>query len=308
MTPGLFKGVDGQGEAELVRQLGRAEAARRLTAHRSTFIQETDIAWLARQGFELLRVPVGYWLFEKTDDFIAGEVYLTRLFEWAAHYKMRVIIDLHGLPGSQNGKDHSGTKGPIRFYRRANRRAALATLEYIVRTYGRHPTLAGIQVTNEPRWSLFGLRLLGYYRQAYRVIVNGTPQSVKVIVSDGFRPLWMSYLLGWARFGERLVMDIHLYQAFSPDDSQKDEKQYIETVRRAWSGLLSRVSRRVPVMVGEWSAASRLPTKRAAFETKYYQAQQEVFNAGAWAQCYWSYKAPSQGAWGFADRRDFYES
>lgn len=305
MTPELFKGVDGQGEAELIRQLGYAEAVRRLEAHRGTFIQEADIAWLAQQGIELLRVPVGYWLFDGADDFIPTEVYLDCLFEWAVRHELRVIIDLHGLPGSQNGKDHSGAEGRVLFYRRANQRAALAVLRSIVQKYGGHPCLAGIQIINEPRWSLGGFRLAAYYRQAYRIVANGTPAKVKVIVSDGFRPNWMSYILKWMRLGPRLVMDVHLYQAYSARDRRKTEEQYMQTVNRVWAHLLLRVSKRLPVMVGEWSTANQLPTKHLAFESRYYTAQKELFNEHVWAQCYWSYKAPGRGAWDLASRSYF---
>src|SRR6478736_6585410 len=97
MTPQLFAGVIEDGEIALVRELGYDEARRRLEMHRSSFITEKDFQWIAEHGFEFVRLPVGYWLFEETDDFIDGETYLRRAFEWATRYKLGVVLDFHGL-------------------------------------------------------------------------------------------------------------------------------------------------------------------------------------------------------------------
>ena len=35
------------------------------------------------------------------------------LVKWAEELELKVILDLHGAPGSQNGFDNSGRMGPI---------------------------------------------------------------------------------------------------------------------------------------------------------------------------------------------------
>lgn len=35
---------------------------------------------------------------------------LDNAFSWAQKYDIKVIIDLHAAPGSQNGNEHSGTR------------------------------------------------------------------------------------------------------------------------------------------------------------------------------------------------------
>lgn len=302
MTPDLFKGVESSGEYELVRQLGRREAARRLKQHRDAFITERDIRWLRKHQFELVRVPVGYWLFEKTNDYIAGKQYIEKLLQWAEKHDMKVIIDFHGLQGSQNGKQHSGRRGVVQFYKRSNRQQALNTLRYIVTSYGMHPAVAGIQVINEPELPLFGIALLRYYRQAYRVVDSGCPASVKVIVSDGFKPRLMSWLLKFGRFGDRLVMDVHLYQVFSPKDKHKTVANYMHIAEHVWHKLLHRINKRVPVLVGEWSASTATPLPNKVSIKQFYDLQDKTFQDASWAYCYWSYKAPGLGIWGFDSR------
>lgn len=43
------------------------------------------------------------------EPFIQGQLpYLDKAVDWAGQYGLKVIIDLHGAPGSQNGFDNSG--------------------------------------------------------------------------------------------------------------------------------------------------------------------------------------------------------
>lgn len=38
-----------------------------------------------------------------------------KAFAWARKYGLRVNVDLHALPGSQNGYNHSGKQGQVDF-------------------------------------------------------------------------------------------------------------------------------------------------------------------------------------------------
>lgn len=40
--------------------------------------------------------------------------YLKRLVKWCEEIGLKIILDLHGAPGSQNGMDHSGMKGKVK--------------------------------------------------------------------------------------------------------------------------------------------------------------------------------------------------
>lgn len=53
-----------------------------------------------------VRVPIGYWAWEvgPGEPYIQGQLpYLRQAVNWAADYGLKVVIDLHGAPGSQNG-------------------------------------------------------------------------------------------------------------------------------------------------------------------------------------------------------------
>lgn len=53
-----------------------------------------------------VRIPIGYWAYEvgPGEPFISGQhEYLLQAVTWAETYNLKVIVDLHGAPGSQNG-------------------------------------------------------------------------------------------------------------------------------------------------------------------------------------------------------------
>ena len=59
-------------------------------------------------GYRLnhVRLPIGYWAFEvgPGEPYIQGQLpYLQNAVQWASQYGLKVIVDLHGTPGSQNG-------------------------------------------------------------------------------------------------------------------------------------------------------------------------------------------------------------
>lgn len=299
MTPQLFNGVNGKGEAALIAELGATLAARRLEAHRSSFITEADFAWLAERGIDFVRLPVGYWLFEPTREYIEGEQYVRLAFAWAYRHGVKIILDFHGLQGSQNGKDHSGKYGGTRFYWGLNRRRALRTLAYIARTYGAEPTLLGIEVINEPRWPLLSRQLIAYYKKAYKVVAANTDPQVKVIVSDGYRPRQMAKLLRRAAIGPRIVLDVHLYQIYSSSDRKKSLKDLVNVTQQDWARLITDIAGDIPVLVGEWSAAVSTSRLNNDGTQRYFSVQQHTFNKTAWGHAYWSYKVPGKGAWDY---------
>lgn len=300
MTPELFRGVKGDSEIDLVRELGYEQARRRLEQHREGFVKEDDFAWMAKQGFECVRIPVGYWLFESTDEFIDGERYLQRAFLWAKQYRIKVILDFHALQGSQNGKRHSGQSGRIRFYQLTNMRRGLRTLEHMASRYGGEASLIGIEVMNEPEWPRLKWRLAYYYKRAYEVVERHTAQEVRVIFSDGFRPVGAAKLMRFLKLTRRGVLDVHLYQVFSTEDEQKTTAaDYLNTVRYDWDMLLEKIGQDVTVMVGEWSVATARNVDQTQFQNEYFGLQSEVFSASTWVHCYWSYRTSGRGAWNY---------
>lgn len=60
-----------------------------------------------------VRLPIGYWAFEvgPGEPYIQGQLpYLQKAITWAENNNLKLIVDLHGAPGSQNGFDNSGQR------------------------------------------------------------------------------------------------------------------------------------------------------------------------------------------------------
>ena len=82
-----------------------------------------------------------------------------RLLQWCDQIGIRVLIDLHGAPGSQNGFDNSGRRGPARWvddYSHMDRTLVVLdkvtelVLNWITSGKIAESTLWGIEVVNEP--------------------------------------------------------------------------------------------------------------------------------------------------------------
>lgn len=61
---------------------------------------------LSSRSLNHVRIPIGFWAFDVSPDepFIQGQLpYLQKAIEWAGNNGLKVVIDLHGSPGSQNG-------------------------------------------------------------------------------------------------------------------------------------------------------------------------------------------------------------
>lgn len=87
---------------------GPVEAGRLLTQHWDTWITEDDLAQIASLGLNHVRIPIGWWALDKvrTEPYPQGQYpYLFKAVGWAKKHGLKVMIDLHGAPGSQNGFD-----------------------------------------------------------------------------------------------------------------------------------------------------------------------------------------------------------
>ena len=305
MTPSVFRDID---DAHDEYTLSQTEKGReRIRRHRQTFIQESDFVWLAAHGVELVRIPFGYWLFRDTDDYVGGLEELDWAMRMAEKYNIKVLLDLHALPGSQNGNDHSGRIGEARWFDEAKlRRESLLICVEAAERYKKSPILWGFEVINEPNFSWrtqWSLRK--YYYRAHRKVLKILPDSVYVIFSDAFRP-WL--LVGALRDNprQRVAMDIHWYSFGVNWKHQSSLDAYYKKVRKRVRTLkwLQKVH---PVIIGEWSMTLAREsydklgdqTLQAA-ERDHLHVQLEAYQS-ALAHIYWSYKVEAPGGWNYQD-------
>lgn len=304
ITPSIFDGTSAVDEYTF-SQL--SDAPDRLKKFRDSFITEADFAWLAEQDVNLIRLPVGYWLFGSASPYHATVEYVDRAFEWAAKHNLQILLDLHGAPGSQNGNDHSGCTGPIGWCDSGHNYGAqtLNILARICQRYGQSPQLWGIELLNEPSPQIPPKELRQFYKRGYDLVTTGCAEQVKVVAHDAFRP-WR-WPLHFPLFKyPRLIIDHHHYQLFTEKDRGLSPWQQVRRARRwlYWQLALPRLTHNT--MIGEWSLA--LPAvqmdtvavgEREQIIQTYSLAQLKAFR-GQQAACFWTYKTEGSLAWDFS--------
>jgi glucan 1,3-beta-glucosidase len=296
LTPSVFAGTGAADEYSLCRALGAA-AAERINTHRRSFITEQDFAWLHQHGIDAVRLPVGYWVFGGEAPFVAAIDYVDWAMQTAAQHDITVLLDLHAAPGSQNGWDHSGRSGQIGWGSDETIHQTLDVLERLAERYAAAPNLWGIEVLNEPHWTIPKNTLVSFYEAAYKTIRRHAPNAVAVVVSDSFRPTIWDDVLPRPAY-TNVVFDSHLYQVFDAADKALPMAGHIAKVTGDWRALITTMQKHQPIIIGEWSAALDPATSGLNPQTKqqYVAAQQAVFNAAA-GNFYWTYKKETPDDW-----------
>lgn len=281
-------------------------SAQELTNFRDAYITEVDIAWLATKGVRLVRLPVGYWLFGDHKPFMSTKKYVDALFGWAQKYDIKVLIDLHGAPGSQNGEMHSGKMGQTEWHTRQEYiDSTLGVLERIAKEYGQHEALWGIEVLNEPSAQIPVATLRTFYKRAYQLMRPLLRSEAMIVCSDSFRP-WRWFLKFPAKKYPGLVFDYHHYQIFGTLDKLLPVGLQVLRARCLLSAKLKLMQLRHPVVVGEWSAVLRddklkklTPSKRDSVQFAFLRVQQKAFKRANVTNYYWTYKTSGTGWWNF---------
>src|SRR5467141_5161381 len=95
--------------ALVLELLGPEASAAFWQKYRENYVKREDIALLHRAGFNAIRVPLHYSLFESDD--AEGFRLLDRLLGWCRAENLYVMLDLHAAPGGQTGTNIDDSAG-----------------------------------------------------------------------------------------------------------------------------------------------------------------------------------------------------
>ena len=293
MTPSVFAGTTAENEFELSQAEGGRE---RIVQHRETFITESDIAWIAQAGIEVLRLPIGYWAVVDAEPYVSARKQLDWLMDAAERHGLKVLIDLHAAPGAQNASDHSGSGRPgrVNWYKRKNRRLTAKVLRKLARTYGRHSAFWGIELLNEPLVETERQRrqMYGWVKWMTWRLRRLLSKDARIVVSDCYNPDWWSGRVGAA------TLDVHHYQCFGDKDVAATSYRYHSELLDKQAVKYRSYAERQPVIIGEWSAALPPKTLNAKNRAALCRAQLAV-DAHVDAWFFWSYKTENSKEWDF---------
>lgn len=239
--------------------------------HYKTFITEKDFAAIAAAGLNWVRIPLPFWAIEVWD----GEPFLPRVcwsyflkaIRWARKYGLRINLDLHAVPGSQNSWNHSGRLGHGPNFMNGVMGIANAqrTLNYIriLTEFISQPQYRDVipffGIINEALVGTIGQPQIGaFYLEAYSMIRNitgvGEGNGPLISIHDGFMGLdrWNGFLEG----ADRIGLDTHPYLAFNGVGNDPMDKQILKPCLAWASNMNNSMNGGLGfTAAGEWSNA-----------------------------------------------------
>ncbi|CCF57582.1 hypothetical protein KAFR_0C05910 [Kazachstania africana CBS 2517] len=281
-------------EYTLCEALGYNTSKELLSNHYATWITEDDFKQISEDGFNLVRIPIGYWAYKvdhKENKYInnitfidpyVGEgiqlKYLDKALEWAQKYGLNVWLDLHGAPGSQNGFDNSGQRI---FYSNLGWLSKNGTRELTYTVWDKmfndylasNNSIVGVEIVNEPLNSKIGIdNITQAYYDAFVSFKETMPENDNstFIIHDAFEgvdyfnldfnPQYRNVSDQYANLTEfnydaqNILVDHHHYEVFT--DYQLAETQYARIMNIINYGeSINEQLGYHPAVVGEWSGA-----------------------------------------------------
>jgi glucan 1,3-beta-glucosidase len=272
ITPSFFEKYGARDgivdEWTLVTKLGAAKAKSTLEQHYATFITKQTFIDIRAAGFDHVRIPFGYWAVTtySGDPYIKQVAwrYLLRGIEYARQNGLRINLDLHGAPGSQNGWNHSGRQGVIGWLNGTDGDLnAQRTLDvhhqlsqfFAQPRYKNIITLYGI--VNEPRMvDLDTSSVLTWTQKAITQIRKDNITAI-IVFGDGF--LGLDKWQGKLQTDDRLLLDVHQYVIFNVDQLSLKHTDKLNFACKGWTAQSKRSMDTTtgfgPTMCGEWSQA-----------------------------------------------------
>lgn len=275
-------------EQSFCERLGSAAASEILEKHRSTWVTEQTFHDLAASGLNIVRIPMGYWLFGDVPDFCFGVSsvhHLDNAVDWAEKYNIQVLLDMHGAVGGANGMDNSGVSyrppfasqwGRQRFdgkawLQPANVNKTRAFLRRIAERYSGRRGVARMGMVNEvltrpdpyckEHCPVTASEMLLYY--------EGTWQNLSSILSPSQKPVLDIGLTDWSPFSVHFanwwpiaplpkslrsgVFDQHIYHFFY--GLLLPQTMHFRMTCMNHRNIQQLHDNVLPILVGEWSIA-----------------------------------------------------
>ncbi|KAK2984209.1 hypothetical protein RJ640_006668 [Escallonia rubra] len=284
-----------EGEYQVTNGYGPEKAPQIMRNHWSTYITEDDFRFMSENGINAVRIPVGWWIkYDPTPPkpFVGGSLKaLDNAFRWAENHNIKVIVDLHAAPGSQNGFHHSGTRDGFLEWGESKIPETVAVIDFLAQRYAHHPSLAAIELINEPLdpGVTFGT-LSKYYKAGYDAVRKYT-STAYVILSSRFGPASNTEFLPLASGLGRVVIDVHYYSLYKSFEKLSVQQNIALIYNKRASQLQEVTPSNGPLsFVGEWTSEWEVNNASMEDYQRFAKAQLDVYGKATFGWAYWSYK------------------
>ena len=286
MNPALFYGTDAEDEYDLPRSLSKEVYEARIRVHRSEYISEGDFIRIKSMGLNTVRIPVPFFIFGDVEPYIGCIEELDKAFSWARRYGLQILIDLHTVPGGQNGFDNGGISGVCKWAQSPEKvEFTLHVLERLAERYGTHESLFGIQPINEPvpdwLWDVMHVQerykprdpkmaegsagishdfLCWFYAEAYFRMRKHMPEDKAIVLHDAFDPKsWKDFMR--EDCFRNVWLDTHQYLMNAEGmGCEQSMPGYLRFIMDNYYNLIAEMEQYFPVICGEWCLFNSLAT------------------------------------------------
>lgn len=223
----------------------------RLRDHWNTWITEGDFEEMASMGLNTARLPIGYWsiIGGQGAPFVNGAYdYVGKAAGWANNHGIKLMLDLHGAPRSQNGFDNSGQLGSVGWTQGNSVDLTVKALNKLRDDFASNPAVASIELVNEPMGSAVNMDTLRqFYMDGWG---NLQGRSVATVFHDAFEGVnaWND----WGSGMPFLLLDTHHYEVFDSNALQMGVDEHVGSAC-SFGGQMTNNNKWT--ISGEWSGA-----------------------------------------------------
>lgn len=238
--------------------LGKSEASSRLTNHWNTWITQDDFNQIAAAGLNHVRIPIGYWAVAPLDGdpYVQGQLpILDNAIGWARSAGLKVMLDLHGAPGSQNGFDNSGRYSPVDWQQGSTVSQTITAIKNLAQRYSSDTDVVStIELLNEPLGSSLSLSGINtFYQSGYQTVTSAS-SNYATTIHDAFQDFstYWNGKFNAASGDSNVILDTHQYQVFSPSQVAMSPSAHVSAACALGPQLAGTDKWTI---VGEWTGA-----------------------------------------------------
>ncbi|CAN1236088.1 Glucan 1,3-beta-glucosidase, partial [Linum grandiflorum] len=267
--------------------------------HWNTFIVEEDFKFISQNRLNAVRIPVGWWIASDPNPpkpFVGGSLQaLDNAFRWAEKYGLKVIIDLHAAPGSQNGFEHSGTRDGTQEWglTDGNIQQTVDVIDFLTARYAMSRSLYAVELINEPFSPGASLGMVEkYYKAGYEAVRRHSSTAYVVLSNRLGSDTEPRELFTVASGLKGAVIDVHYYNLFSSVFDDFTVQQNVDFVNVNRSAELNHLttSNGPLIFVGEWVAEWQVQSASKEDYKRFGEAQLEVYGRATFGWSYWTLK------------------
>ena len=281
----------------LDQRFGVATEQSLIKTYQQSWITTTDLDNIKNAGFNVVRVPVWWGQFYPLNN-ISNSGWRSDAFDvldWlvseAGQRGIYVIIDMHGVVGSQSTSGDTGQQNVNAYWTNSNDQGNTAYMWWeIANHYKGNPTVAGYDLINEPMNPPSNQAVINAYADLYQSVRSADPDHI--IIIEGTWGSWNWSMLpnpsdeGWTN----VVYEMHEYQ-WNQSESVVEQGSVNQV-----NDFNNHASYNVPDYVGEFNDFG--------YGAAAWQSSTNTYNNGGVSWTMWAYKATDgliPDSWGFYD-------